>query len=117
MSASPSAPSLEWPFWRRPMAASPLRLTPYQVQQFHDEGFFILERALPEELLRIAREECQRFIERENKLMDSQGTDVHGLSRRNSRYFVSNCFKDQPRLRQVLFSRFFADLCRQTIGD
>src|SRR5262245_39117163 len=99
------------------MSTASVRVTPQQLQQFRDDGYFILERALPDELLRIAREECQRFIERENKLMDSQGTDVHGLSRRNSRYFVSNCFKDQPRLRQVLFSRFFADLCRQTIGD
>jgi ectoine hydroxylase-related dioxygenase (phytanoyl-CoA dioxygenase family) len=99
------------------MPAPTLKIPDRQLQQFRDEGYMILERVIPDDLLRIMRDECQRFIDRENALMDRNGTDVHGLSHRNNRYFVSNCFRDQPRLRECLFAPVMADVCRQTIGD
>ena len=49
--------------------------------------------------------------------MDAEGTDVIGISHRNSRYFASNCLGDQPQLRRFLFSDLMADVCRATLGD
>ncbi len=40
-------------------------------EQFREEGYFILDRALPDEY--VVRDECQRFIDRMNREMDRQG--------------------------------------------
>ena len=80
------------------------QITDAQKQQFKEEGYFILENAIPAHHLDLLRGECQAFIDKANARMDAEGTDSLGLNHRNSRYFVSNCFRDQPRLREFLFS-------------
>ena len=94
-----------------------VEISPAQIKQYRDEGYVLLERVIPDDLLKIMREECQRFIDRENAWMDQNNTDVHGLSHRNNRYFVSNCFLEQPRLREAIFSPVMADVCRQLLGS
>lgn len=85
-------------------------------QQYRDEGYFILERVLPEEHLELLRSECAGFIDRVNRRMDEKGTDVLGISRRNSRYFADHCFEERPILGQFLFGSLMADICRATLG-
>ena len=93
------------------------QITDAQKQQFKEEGYFILENAIPAHHLDLLRGECQAFIDKANARMDAEGTDSLGLNHRNSRYFVSNCFRDQPRLREFLFSPLMADICQATLGD
>ena len=92
-------------------------ITAAQIEQFREEGYFILDSAIPQHHIDLLRGECQAFIDKADALMDREGTDHLGLNHRNSRYFVSNCFRDQPRLREFLFSDLMAEICQATLGE
>ena len=92
-------------------------ITNAQKQQFKEEGYFILENAIPQHYLDLLRGECQAFIDQANTKMDEENTDTLGLNHRNSRYFVANCFRDQPQLREFLFSDLMAEICLATLGE
>lgn len=92
-------------------------ITEAQKQQYKDEGYFVLEAVIPEHHLELLRDECQTFIDTMHARMDEQGTDTIGINHRNKRYFVSNCFRQQPKLRAFLFSDLMAEICRATLGD
>lgn len=104
-------------------------ISPEQKQLYRDEGYMILERAIPKPNLDLLREQCQIAIDRIDAQMDDEGTDKLGVwhgdaqgalnfkNHRGSRYFIDNCFKQQPDLRQFLFSELMAELCRATLGD
>jgi len=92
-------------------------VTEAQKRQFREEGYCVLERVIPEGHLELLRTQCQRFIDAMDARMDAAGTDVFGINHRGRRYFVSNCFREEPRLREFLFSELMADICSQTLGD
>ena len=94
-----------------------INITKEQKQQFDDEGYFLLENVIPSSFLELLRGECQNFINQKNADMDQKGLDVIGLNHRNKRYFISNCRRKQPRLREFLLSRMMADICLATLGD
>ena len=85
-------------------------------QQFKDEGYFVLERVVPEHYLELLRSEAQYSIDRINTWMDENKTDVMGICHRNKRYFSANVFKERPGLREFLFSDLMAKVCRATLG-
>ena len=93
------------------------RITDEHRQQYQDEGFFILENALPDDHLTALRNECQRFIDEMHADMDRQNTDTIGLNHRNRRYFVPHPSLRSPAIKDVYFSDLMADICRATIGD
>ena len=93
------------------------RITEAQIKQYHDEGYFILERAIPEHHLEMLRAECARYIKLIEDEMDRQGKDVIGLNHRNSRYFISNRYKESPHLADFIFSDLMAEICRATLGE
>lgn len=88
-----------------------------QKKLFREEGYCILERVVPAGHLELLRSQCQRFVDQMNARMDAEGTDVVGINHRNKRYFVTNCFREEPSLRGFLFSDLMAEVCRGTIGD
>ena len=94
-----------------------LHITDRQKEQYHEEGFTILESVIPEHELRMLREECDFLVEEQNREMDRLGTDELKLSRRNSRYFVFLAYKDRPQLGAFIFNDLNAEICRATIGD
>lgn len=94
-----------------------ISITDAHKRRFQEDGYFILERAIPPEHLDLLRDECQRFIDEMHAEMDRQGTDVLGLNHRNKRYFVAHPSLRSPRLKEFLFSDLMADICRATIGD
>ncbi len=94
-----------------------INITNEQRQQFEQEGYFVLESVIPNHFLQLLRGECQNFIDRMNAEMDRQDTDVIGINHRHKRYFVANCFRQQPKLREFLFSDMMSDICRATLGD
>ncbi len=96
---------------------SSIHITDAQKQQFQEDGYLILKSVIPTHFLQLLRGECQTFIDLANAEMDRQNTDVLGLNHRNKRYFVANCFQQQPKLRTFLFSDLMAEICRATLGD
>jgi hypothetical protein len=93
-------------------------ITDKQKQQFRDEGFFLLERALSDEQLQILRDECARFIDLIHADLDRLGTDKDpgGFNQRGKRYFIGNRYQEGQRLHEVLFCDLMAAICRATIG-
>lgn len=85
-------------------------------KQYQEKGFFVLERAIPEEQLEMIRTTCDTLVREQEAEMDRLGTDELELSRRGSRYFVFLAYKDHPELAEFIFSDLTADICRATIG-
>ena len=81
-----------------------LKITERQKRLYQDEGYLILERVIPDHFLTFLQEECQFFIDQINNQMDQQNTDSLGINHRHKRYFIANCFRQQPKLRDFLFS-------------
>ena len=98
-------------------AASPVAITEDHKRQYREEGYFILERAIPPEQLEGLRNECQRFIDAINAEMDAAGVTVKGINHRDKRYFIANRYKDSALLRDFLFGDLMADVCRASVGD
>jgi ectoine hydroxylase-related dioxygenase (phytanoyl-CoA dioxygenase family) len=95
-----------------------LTITKQQREQFEEEGYFILERAISDTDLAALRAELDRFITNIEAEMDASSTDVHGLSHRGKRYFIGNRYTEAGgRLDGFLFGDTVADICRATIGD
>jgi len=93
------------------------RITDEHKKKYREDGFFILENAIPGKDLEMVRKECMGLVEEQNKEMDRLGTDTLNLSRRNSRYFVFLAYKDHPNLGNFIFSDLLAEVCKATIGD
>ncbi|MEE2753196.1 MAG: phytanoyl-CoA dioxygenase family protein [Candidatus Latescibacterota bacterium] len=98
------------------MQIASIQITEQQKQQYRDEGYMILERVIPAEHLALLRDECGGQIDRMHARMDEAGTDVIGINHRDRRYFVANCYKEIPILRDFLFSELMAEICRATLG-
>jgi ectoine hydroxylase-related dioxygenase (phytanoyl-CoA dioxygenase family) len=86
-------------------------------RQYREDGFFFLERAIPESDLAVLRTECAALIAAQDAEMEKQGTDTLNLSRKNSRYFVFLAYRDRPQLGQFIFSDLMAEICKATIGN
>jgi len=93
------------------------QITEEQKQHFRDEGYMILERAIPDEHLQMLREECQFFIDLENRRMEAAGKESDGINHKGTRYFISQRFKESKRLHEFLFSELMAEICKATIGE
>jgi ectoine hydroxylase-related dioxygenase (phytanoyl-CoA dioxygenase family) len=90
---------------------------PAQKSQFEREGYAVFEHILDAQTLALLREQCDRFVEREDARMDAAGVDTIGISHRGRRYFANECQRAQPALRSMLFSQTMADVCRATLGE
>ena len=95
----------------------PSLVTDQQKQQFIDDGYFVLERCVPEEHLELLRNKCQGFIDQADAQMDAKGVDRIELSARGKRYFVNNCYKKDHALGDFVFGELMADICRATMGE
>lgn len=99
------------------MSVPTITISEAHKRQYRDEGYFILERVVPQEHLELLRGECQGFIDRMNAEMDRQNTKVLGINHRDKRYFVHDCYKQRPTLGQFIFSDLMAEVCRATLGE
>lgn len=87
-----------------------------QKRQYREEGYFLLEKAMPQEHLEMLRDECQRFIDIEDARMDEAKTDVLGINHRHKRYFVAGACAMSQRIGEFVYSELTAELCRATLG-
>jgi ectoine hydroxylase-related dioxygenase (phytanoyl-CoA dioxygenase family) len=96
--------------------ASAMSLTEEQMQQYRDEGFFVLEEVLPADDLDALRGECQRFIDERDREMDRLGVDTLDLDHRGSRYFV-HAYGKSPPVERFLSSGLMVETARAALGD
>jgi hypothetical protein len=92
-------------------------VTDEQKQQFIDEGYFILERAISDDHLQILRDSCDRLIELMHEEMDRLGTDHIHISHRGKRYHIAKQYPAVPRLQEYIFGPLLAEICKATIGE
>lgn len=85
-------------------------------RQYQEEGYFILERAIPEDHLKILRNSCDYLIDLMHQEMDRLGTDHIHISHRGKRYHIAKKYDQPPRLAEYVFSDLMAEVCRATIG-
>jgi len=83
-----------------------LTITEEQIKKYRGDGFFILEKVIPENELELIRKECVDLIEEQNKQMDLLGVNEIDLSRRNSRYFVFLAYKTKQDVPYNIFTQF-----------
>ncbi len=84
---------------------------------FAREGYMILERVIPDDMLQMLREECAYFIGYMDARMDAGLVSSEALSQRRKRYFVNNRYRFSPRLWRFIYSDLMARVCRATIGE
>lgn len=87
-----------------------------QKRKYQEDGFFVLEKVIPDESLQLLRTVCDGLIREQDEEMDRLGTNELNLSRRGSRYFVFLAFQKRPELAQFLFSDLMEEICRATVG-
>ena len=91
-------------------------VTEAHARQYQEEGWFVLERVLPEDQLELLRGLAQKAMDRADAEMDTAAVDRLGLNHRGRRYFVSGMAEQEPSLRSFLFGDLMADICRATLG-
>lgn len=94
-----------------------LMITEEHKRKYKDDGFFILEKVIPEFELELIRKDCMELIAEQDREMEKLGVTELNLSRKNSRYFVFNSYKTRPHLGNFIFSDKMAEICKATIGD
>ena len=94
-----------------------MNITAEQIQQFHEKGYFILERAMTDEQLEGLRAECQRYVDKFEREMEAKGVTTQGINHYKTRYFISNRGNESPIITSFLFSELMADVTRATLGE
>lgn len=87
------------------------------IQQFRQDGYFILERAIPADALEGLRAECQRYIDRFDDEMETKGLKTLGINHYKKRYFISNRGGESPAITAFLFSDLMTEITRATLGE
>lgn len=94
-----------------------INITEEQRKKYREDGFFILDKVIPDDVLETLRNECNSLIAEQDSEMDKLGVTELNLSRKNSRYFVFLAYKERQALGQFIFSDLMEEICKATIGD
>ena len=92
-------------------------VTPENISQFHKDGYFVMERVIPFEVLEGLRAECQRYMDKFDSEMEAKGVKSIGINHYKKRYFIANRGNESPAITQFLFGDLMADITRSTLGD
>jgi ectoine hydroxylase-related dioxygenase (phytanoyl-CoA dioxygenase family) len=90
-------------------------ITSEHARRFREEGFFVLERVVPQSDLEVLRDECQRCIDDRDREMDRLGVDKLDLDHRGRRYFV-HAYGKSAAVRRFLFSELMAQIAGAALG-
>ena len=85
-------------------------------EQYQQEGYFIIENALPPALLRDMQAESLRFKGLFDERMREAGAEVWDINHLDKRYFISLYHPQSRILQDYLFSELTAEICRATVG-
>jgi ectoine hydroxylase-related dioxygenase (phytanoyl-CoA dioxygenase family) len=85
-------------------------------EQFREEGYFVLERVIPEEVVQMLREECAYFVGYMDGRMDALGQRTVDINHRGSRYFISKLYRNSARLSRFLFGALMAEVVEAALG-
>lgn len=92
-------------------------VSPEQAEQYHQEGYFILESVIPEKALLALQDECMRLVAARDREMEAKRVTTQGITHYKKRYFISNRSADSPIMTEFVFSELMAEICRAALGD
>ncbi len=87
------------------------------IQQYHRDGYFILESVISAPVLEALREECMRHVGIYDREMEAKGITTQGITHYKKRYFISNRSASSPIMTEFLYSDLMAEICRATLGQ
>tara|TARA_B100000029_G_scaffold516253_2_gene628036 strand:- start:33200 stop:33970 length:771 start_codon:yes stop_codon:yes gene_type:complete len=93
-----------------------IEITDAQKAQFVQEGFFVIESAIPKKHLTMLRNECDRYVRETDQEMAKKEISARGITHKGSRYFISNRHRENNKLCSYIFSSLMASICRKTLG-
>ncbi len=91
-------------------------VTEAMVQQYTDEGYFILESVIGEQDLELLRSGAQFSMDHLDQRMEEAGVDRLGINAKGKRYFSAMVYRERPELRQFIYGPVMADICRRLLG-
>ncbi len=100
-----------------PNAAPSFSVTDDHRRAYDQQGVVTFESVIPEDTLRMLREECSYFLGYADAEMDAQGLQSAGLNRRGNRYFVGLRYRFSHRLYRFLFGDLMARIAGGLLGD
>ena len=92
-------------------------VTKKHIEQFREEGYFILEQAISEDVLEGLRNECQHYIDKFDAEMEAKGLKMDGINHYKKRYFIANRGIENPVIVNFLFSNLMYEVTRSVLGD
>jgi ectoine hydroxylase-related dioxygenase (phytanoyl-CoA dioxygenase family) len=98
------------------MAVSLPCVTAAHARHFRDEGYFVVQDALPQTDLEALRYECQRLVDERDHEMTRLGVDTLDLCHRGRRYFV-HAYGKSSAAQRFLFSDLMARTAQAALGD
>jgi len=91
-------------------------ITGEQKKQYQEEGYMILERIVPDDMLDMLRRECSYFMGYADAESDMAGPRAGGINHRGLRYFIANKYRLSPFLRRFIFSPLMAEVTQAALG-
>ena len=85
--------------------------------RFERDGFAVLDRVIPADVLQALREECGYFLGYTDALMTERGQEVMGITHKGKRYFIANRYRQRPRMADFLFSELMQGVTQALLGD
>lgn len=92
-------------------------ITDAQKQQFQEEGYFILNSVVPENILSELRQTCDDMVRETDAELEGKAENTRNITHKSKRYFISNRHEDSPALQAFIFSEIMAEICKATLGD
>lgn len=91
-------------------------VTDQMLEQYRQEGYFVLESVIGADDLELLRSGAQYAIDRADQEMSEAGVDRLGINARGKRYFSSMVYQGRPELREFIFGPTMAQICRRVLG-
>lgn len=91
-------------------------LSPETLAHFQREGYAILPRYMPPEVLAAVRRDCDAEIARRDAEMEAKGIRVDGITHYKRRYFLANSYTRNAAVRNWVFGDEMAAVVRAALG-
>jgi len=92
-------------------------VTPEMLEQYRNEGYFVLEGAMTPDQLELLRGGAQYSMDRLDARMEAAGVDRLGINARGRRYFSNMVYHERPELRSFIYGSTMAAICRAVLGS
>jgi len=93
------------------------KLSDEKVKQFNEDGYFILESVLDNEMITMMQGIADDVVERTNKKGLEKGNLNNDITHINKRYFYDKAMTEYPKIGEIIFSDMMADITQKTLGD